>query len=285
MPEDTPLAPPIFVKSQMPTQTDNMLTAPTDVPPTPTPDEDGVYTCNICHMRIWVGYGGWKNFLQHRGSPGCLKAAKKGDSKPKTSQTNTINSYFVKATQSGTSSKKNQAQNQVVPLVVPQAAPPPRSSLPVPGLLRDPLGEPRTMRRASARPEQGADGHTLALLANIAHVAQELPLQIPEAEEHDDIARVILAEGPEDPSEAWEHLDHGLNRLLGYGVDIEDIAHRVWCGPLGIEGLTRYIHGFVVDYGITGGLLEGKLERLLKAIEHVNQYVLIWPSEWISCLL
>ncbi|KAH8982058.1 hypothetical protein EDB86DRAFT_2834542 [Lactarius hatsudake] len=273
----------------MPTQTDNALTAPTDVPPTPTPDEDGVYTCNICRMRIRVGYGGWKNFLQHRGLPGCLKAAKKGDSKPKTSQTNTINSYFVKATQSGTSSKKNQAQNQVVPLVAPQAAPPlappPRSSLPVPGLPRDPLGEPRTMRRASARPEQGADGHTLALLANITRVAQELPLQIPEAEEHDDIARVILAEGPEDPSEAWEHLDRGLNRLLGYGVDIEDIAHCVRRGPLGIEGLTRYIHGFVVDYGITGGLLEGKLERLLKAIEHVNQYILIWPSEWISCLL
>ncbi|KAH9040244.1 hypothetical protein EDB84DRAFT_1647330 [Lactarius hengduanensis] len=242
----------------MPTQTDNALTAPTDVPPTPTPDEDGVYTCDICHMRIRVGYGGRKNFLQHRGSPGCLKAAKK-DSKPtgKTSQTNTINSYFVKATQSGTSSK---AQNRVA-RVAPQAAPPPRSSLPAPG----------PQRRASARPEQGADGHALALLANITRVAQELPLQIPEAEEHDDIARVILAEGPEDPSEAWEHLDRGLNRLLGYGVDIEDIAHRVRRGPLGVEGLTRYIHGFVVDYGIAGGLLEGKLERLLKAIERVNQ--------------
>ncbi|KAH9013987.1 hypothetical protein EDB85DRAFT_1876665 [Lactarius pseudohatsudake] len=250
----------------MPTQTNNALTAPTDVSPTPTPDEDGVYTCDICRMRIRVGYGGWKNFLQHRGSPGCLKAAKKGDSKPKTSQTNTINSYFVKATQSGTSSKKSQAQNRVAP----HAAPLPRSSLPAPGLPRDPLGEPRTTRRASARPEQGADGHALALLANITHVAQELPLQIPKAEEHDDIARVILAEGPEDPSEAWEHLDRGLNRLLGYGVDIEDIAHRVRRGPLGVEGLTRYIHGFVVDYGISGGLLEGKLERLLKAIERLT---------------
>ncbi|KAH9021614.1 hypothetical protein EDB85DRAFT_2278387 [Lactarius pseudohatsudake] len=184
----------------------------------------------------------------------------------------TIHSYFASATQSGASSKNNQAvAPSVAPFIVPQAAPPPRSSLPAPGRARDPLDEPRTTRRASARPEQGADGHALALLANITRVAKELPLHIPEAEEHDDIARVILAEGPEDPSEAWEHLDRGLNRLLGYGVDIEAIEHRVRRGPLGVEGLTRYIHGFVVDYSISGGLLEGKLERLLKAIERVNQ--------------
>ncbi|KAH8987652.1 hypothetical protein EDB92DRAFT_1948499 [Lactarius akahatsu] len=136
-----------------------------------------------------------------------------------------------------------------------------------------PSKRPKSGKRpwASAHPEQGADGHALALLANITCVAQELPLQIPEAEEHDEIARIILAEGPEDPSEGWEHLYHGLNRLLGYGADIEDIAHCVRHRPLGVEGLTWYIHGFVIDYGITGRLLEGKLERLLKAIEHVNQ--------------
>ncbi|KAH9165187.1 hypothetical protein EDB89DRAFT_1858599 [Lactarius sanguifluus] len=230
-------------------------------------------------MKVRVGDGGSKNFLQHRGSPGCLKAAKKSnsklDSKPKASQTRTIHSYFASATQSGASSKKNQGVTpSVAPFIVPQATPPPKSSLPVPGRACDPLDEPRTTRRASARPEQGADGPALALLANITRVAKELPLHIPEAEEHNDIARVILAEGPEDPSEAWEHLDHGLNRLLGYGVDIEAIEHRVRRGPLGVKGLTRYIHGFVVDYGISGGLLEGKLERLLKAIERVNQYLL-----------
>ncbi|KAH9168605.1 hypothetical protein EDB89DRAFT_1909186 [Lactarius sanguifluus] len=235
--------------------------------PIPTPDEDGFYTCDICCMKVRVGDGGSKNFLQHRGSPGCLKAAKKSDSKldskPKASQT---------ATQSGASSKKNQGVTpSITPFIVPQAAPPPKSSLPAPGRACDPLDEPRTTRRASARPEQGADGPALALLANITCVAKELPLHIPEAEEHDDIACVILAEGPEDPSEAWEHLDRGLNQLLGYGVDIKAIEHRVRRGPLGVEALTRYIHGFVVDYSISGGLLEGKLERLLKAIERVNQ--------------
>jgi hypothetical protein len=40
---------------------------------------------------------------------------------------------------------------------------------------------------------------------------------------------------------------------------------------LGVEGLAQYIHGFVVNYNITGDLLEGKLGRLLKAIELVKQ--------------
>lgn len=40
-------------------------------------------------------------------------------------------------------------------------------------------------------------------------------------------------------------------------------------GPWGIDGLTQYIRGFVVDYGIAGTLLERKLERLSKAIDLV----------------
>ncbi|KAF8259168.1 hypothetical protein EI94DRAFT_1707336 [Lactarius quietus] len=146
--------------------------------------------------------------------------------------------------------------------IAPKATPP---HLPTPGPLR------QASPSVSAHPGPGPDAHALALLANITPAAQELPSLVPEADEDDDIARVILAEGPEDPSEAWEHLDRGLNRFLGYGVDVEDIALRVRRGPLGVEGLTRYIHGFVVEYGITGGLLEGKLERLLKAIELVKQ--------------
>jgi hypothetical protein len=38
-----------------------------------------------------------------------------------------------------------------------------------------------------------------------------------------------------------------------------------------MDGLIQYIHGFVVNYSITGELLEGKLERLSKALELMKQ--------------
>ncbi|KAF8264280.1 hypothetical protein EI94DRAFT_1703360 [Lactarius quietus] len=206
-------------------QSDNTsATAPTDTPPIVTPDEDGFYTCDLCCMKIRVGCGGSKNFLQHRSSPACLRVAKKRE-KPKTSQTNTIQSYFTKATYSGTSNQNNSqtkaqtknAQGQAQGArqgIVPKATPP---HLPTPGPLC------QASLSVSAHPGPGPDAHALALLANITHAAQELPSLVPEADEDDDIAHVILAEGPEDPSEAWEHLDRGLNRFLGYGVDVEDI--------------------------------------------------------------
>lgn len=112
-----------------------------------------------------------------------------------------------------------------------------------------------------------ADVYVLVLLARLDRAAQELPTHIPEAEPHDNIACVLSVGDPDDPSEAWEYLDPVLNNLLGYSSSVEDIAQQVWHGPLGVEGLGRLIHRFVVNYGITGDLLEGKLGKLLEAIE------------------
>ena len=47
-------------------------------------------------------------------------------------------------------------------------------------------------------------------------------------------------------------------------------------GPLGVKGLAQYIRGFVVDYGIEGALLEGKIGVLLKAISLVKRCVKIY---------
>jgi hypothetical protein len=253
------------------------MSTPTNVPPILTPDEEGIYTCDICQMKVQVGCGGSKNFLQHRGSLGCLKAAKgssRGNLTAKVSQTQPINSYFMKATQGRpsqvTGSEKSQGQNEVMSKAPPKPTPP-LSAQHKP--LCKPITEPRTKVRTSTSPDAGPDAQVLALLASVDHAAQELPSLIPEAKDVNDMVLIVFAGGPEDPSEAWEHLDRVLNRLLGYGIDIEDIAQRVRCGPLGIEGLTQYIRGFVVDYHITGVLLEGKLERLLKAIELLKQSV------------
>ena len=130
-----------------------------------------------------------------------------------------------------------------------------------------------TLGDTSMHSNPAPDAHALILLASINHTAQELPSTIPKAWEDKHIAQVVLAGGPEDPSEAWEHLNHALNRLLVYGINIDEIAQHVQCRPWGIGGLTQYIRGFVVKYGIAGALLKGKLKRLLKAIELVKQSV------------
>ncbi|KAN0137520.1 hypothetical protein V8E53_004571, partial [Lactarius tabidus] len=174
-----------------------------------------------------------------------------------------IDSYFTKATHSRTSSRQNHT---------PKATPTSGSVLPKHGQLCKHLDKHQTAKpKPPEHPQQGPTVHALVLLASITDAAHDLPSLVPEAEEDDDITRVVLSGGPEDPSEAWEHLNHGLNRLLGFGVEIEDIAQHIQHGPLGMEGLIGYIHGFVVDYSISGDLLEGKLERLSKAHDLVKQ--------------
>ena len=82
--------------------------SPTDVPdgvplgqtPLIIPADDGSYACDICGKSIHVRGGGNKNFLQHRGSPGCLKAAKKATAASSARQaaqnTVKITSFFSK---------------------------------------------------------------------------------------------------------------------------------------------------------------------------------------------
>ncbi|KAI9442167.1 hypothetical protein H4582DRAFT_1259460 [Lactarius indigo] len=228
-----------------------------DVLPIPTPDKDGVSTCNICHMKVRVGCGGDRNFMQHRGSPKCLRAAQKGELKSQESQTRsrtrTLHSYFTKTltktTRDGPKDGLNRMQDgkrnglasedssevtlastvtsvyatlsaSATPLA--QSSPVPTSSLvsslPTSGLPREPrVGSLSAdgLTSKSAHP----DAHVLTLLNGISCAAQELPSHIPEAEEGDVIARVVLARGtssapsdisPSDPdgaplSKPWIH--------------------------------------------------------------------------------
>ncbi len=160
--------------------------------------------CDVCLQKVRVGSRGAKNFLQHCGSPGCLKTAKKV-TKAKADQTGkiTITSFFPKVISKGSSST-----------TVLAACAPPFTSLPLTpsNLLHQPGIETVQLvnMQTSARP----DTHAMALLARFDHTAQNLPSQIPEATESDDIACVVTGGGPDDPAEAWKYLDHTLNRLL-----------------------------------------------------------------------
>jgi hypothetical protein len=245
-----------------------------DDPPIPLsspdliPNEDGSYQCDMCHQKVRVGDGGAKNFKQHWGSLVCLKTATKNRSHTNQAGNNmkTITSFFSKVTPSlkKAVALKGAPQSQSTQPACPTPNPPqPSLLLPTPSHELTMQGSLSAGIKIHGHP----DAYALVLLARLDCAAQELPKHIPEAEPHDNIACVLSVGSPDDPREAWEYLDPVLNNLLGYSSSVEDVARRVRRGPLGVEGLGWLIHRFVVDYGITGDLLEGKIGKLLEAIE------------------
>ena len=98
---------------------------------------------------------------------------------------------------------------------------------------------------------------------------RDLPNILPDASDTDEIA-VFAQDIPTDMDgdDAWEEfLDPLLNRFLGFGRSIESISAMLQGGESGLTAIVRYLRKFVERYRIDGALLEGKLERLIEAIE------------------
>lgn len=70
-----------------------------------------------------------------------------------------------------------------------------------------------------------------------------------------------------DGSDAWECIDPLLNNFLGYGIETNVLSARIRRGPMGIDGLCQWLDICVKELGISEALLEGKVERLIKAVE------------------
>lgn len=95
-----------------------------------------------------------------------------------------------------------------------------------------------------------------------------LPNSIPIAASSDAIAK-FSGEPPSSatPDEVWEQVDPLLNRFLGFGIKVDDISKLLRRGPLGIDGLCRWLDLCVRVKGIDERLLEGKVEHLIEAIK------------------
>jgi len=91
---------------------------------------------------------------------------------------------------------------------------------------------------------------------------------LPDASESDEIA--IFSENvPTDlaKDDAWEYLDPMLNRFLGFNRTAESIENELRGRAQGLSAMMRYLKDFVCRYEVDGGLLEGKIERLVKIIQ------------------
>lgn len=109
---------------------------------------------------------------------------------------------------------------------------------------------------------------TTSLLSELERMSVSLPLSIPEGTEMDVLAR--FSGNPVSELEAgqdgWEMADRVLNGAIGYGKTIEDIAKIIRRGPLGMDGLCKWLRVLVSELQVDESLLEGKVNRLIGAM-------------------
>ena len=70
----------------------------------------------------------------------------------------------------------------------------------------------------------------------------------------------------EDGQDAWEMADSALNRVIGFGKTVDEIAKIIRRGPLGMDGFCRWLRALVYDLKVDESLLEGKVKRLIDAM-------------------
>jgi len=109
----------------------------------------------------------------------------------------------------------------------------------------------------------------VALLRKFRTRIEELPQDVGEADENHPLA--AFAGDPvgcvEEDEDAWEKFDGPLNSVLQKPADELRLLVRV--GERGLIGLCCFLEYLVQHHRVTGYLFEGKLERLMNAIDEV----------------
>ena len=107
-----------------------------------------------------------------------------------------------------------------------------------------------------------------SILSELECTTASLPLSIPEGLETDILARfsgnpsLELEEG----QDAWEMADQALNRAIGFGKSVDEVAEIIRRGPLGMDGFCRWLRALVYELKVDECLLEGKIKRLIDAM-------------------
>jgi hypothetical protein len=103
----------------------------------------------------------------------------------------------------------------------------------------------------------------LMLLQNFQTCIEALPQNVGEADNTHPLASFAVREG----EDAWEKYDGPLNTLLQRPS--HELYHLVQVGDMGLIGLCQFLEYLVKHHGVSGYLLEGKLEQLMVAIDTV----------------
>ncbi|KAI0309878.1 hypothetical protein OF83DRAFT_1179123 [Amylostereum chailletii] len=218
--------------------------------------KNGAVTCPDCQEIVQLSNGGINNFKrQHWKSKKCLKNKEKRKKKEKEKKgTYTLGSWFSASSPHPKSVPSMVSSPAPITARTSTARPQPALSLPLAPAPVFASGHQNHSRSSTPVPsshnlEDNAlvCQHAVALLQKLNTAIEHLPVPVPEARETDQLAEfVAIPDIDIDPREAWETLDPILNRLLGYGATVEDVAKLVRRGDMGVAGLRRYIEHFVV---------------------------------------
>jgi hypothetical protein len=239
--------------------------------------------CNICHTDVHVGFGGDKNFAQHEAS----KQHKTNQEKAKesTKQSKNLTSFFRKTMKPHPPSPR---------LPVPLPLPPTTSVIDVDsqqsnvessgskGVINMTF-EDSTISCNEISRSTVSNSHSM--LQQFRALVSNLPPSVPTACPTDVLAQFggdLLAmarpviDAGEDP---WEVvIDPLLNRTIGYGKSVVQIAEIVKRGDLGMDGFCNWISVCLDELNISPLLLEMKLERVFDAMVHLYVLPIIYKT-------
>lgn len=113
------------------------------------------------------------------------------------------------------------------------------------------------------------DQTSMELITRLKKATARLPDSVAFATADDALARFSgdPSAGVSEVDEAWEMVDQVLNGVIGYGVSVEKVAAIIRRGSLGMDGLCNWLDVCVRKLKIGGALLEGKVQRLMSAID------------------
>ncbi len=222
---------------------------------------NGKVQCPVCRKDIKVGMGGLENFRKQH-NPGMSKVCQENLRKQNRADTQRAHQCSQPQIQTFFTKQQKDLIPPTVPtpdhVIVYAMESPSSGNGGQDGGIADPSN-------ASAIPNTLAND----LLAKLEKSISNLLKTLPDASETDEIA--VFAQNipiDMDRDDAWEFfLDLLLNCFLGFGRSIESISASLRGGEKGLTVMVRYLSEFVVQYKIDGGLLEGKILRLIEAIE------------------
>ena len=214
---------------------------------------EGKVRCPTCDKDVKVRMGGVQNFWKQH-NPGVSKSCKENLRKNKKAATHqrsqpSIQAFFTKP-----------ATTHVPPTI-------PTPSRIIAYAVEAGSSGPCTMPVASVAAPPVPNTHTVNVLVTLERAIRALPT-LPEATETDEMAVFSQRVPTElDKEEAWEYLDPLLNHFLGFNRSVESISKALRGGENGLAAMVRYLKEFVSWYEIDEGLLEGKVSRLVRAIQ------------------